>query len=40
VLKSLSWAFCGWVFVREDINFTLKALFLSPSFGEGIVLGY
>jgi predicted helicase len=30
----------GEVFVREDINFTPKALFHSPNFGEGIVVNY
>jgi hypothetical protein len=38
VLEYLSWVFVGEVFVREDINFTPKALFHSPNFGEGIVL--
>jgi hypothetical protein len=36
VVKFVSWAF-GWsVAVLENNNFTLKALFFPPDFGEGI----
>jgi hypothetical protein len=37
VVKFVSWAFGWYVAVLENNNFTLKALFFPPDFGEGIV---
>jgi hypothetical protein len=34
----VSWAFGWYVAVLENNNFTLKALFFPPDFGEGIDL--
>jgi hypothetical protein len=36
VVKFVSWAFGWYVAVLENNNFTLKALFFPPDFGEGI----